>query len=94
MEPVIILMHLQVAVRLIVRNFTALVVENCLLDPLSDIFSPETVMGFDDNLTRQIAAESEDSQIERARIIEKIKILQDGLQSLGRLGRVNTLTGW
>lgn len=87
-------MYLQVALEVIIGNFAALVVENCLLDPLPDIFSPETVMGFDDNLTRQIAVESEDSQKERARIIEKIKILQDGLQSLDRLGRVNTITGW
>lgn len=79
--------------KVIVDNFAALVVENCLLDRLSDTFSPDTVMKFDDDLVRDIAAETEDSQIERALVIKKLEVLEAGLQRLNRLGRINP-AGW
>ena len=37
-----------------------------LLDGLPDMLSPDTVMKLDDTSTKNIAAETEDSQIERA----------------------------
>lgn len=80
--------------KVIVDNFAALVVENCLLDQLSDTFSPDTVMKFDDDLVRDIAAETEDSQIERARVIRKLEVLEAGLQRLNRLGRINPAGWW
>ncbi len=86
-------MHLQVAMKVIVDNFSVLGIEHCLLDGLSDTFSPDTVMKFDDSLTRKIAAEAEDSQIERGRAIKKLKSLKAGLQTLNRLGR-NKPAGW
>lgn len=79
--------------KIIVDNFAVIAVENCLLDRLSDIFSPETVIGFDDDLVSKIAAETEDSQIERARVIKKLKILEAGLQTLSRLGQIKP-AGW
>lgn len=58
-----------------------------LLDGLPDTLSPDTVMKLDDTSTKNIAAETEDSQIERARAIKKLKSLEAGLQTLNRFSR-------
>ena len=44
-------------------------------------------MKLDDTSTKNIAAEIEDSQIERARAIKKLKSLGAGLQTLNRFSR-------
>ena len=79
--------------KVMVDNFGVLGIERCILDGLSDIFSPDMVMRLDDSLIRNIAAETEESQIERARTIKKLKSLEAGLQTLNRLNR-NKPTGW
>ena len=58
-----------------------------LLDGLSDTLSSDTVMKLDDTSTKNIAAEIEDSQIERVRAIKKLKSLEAGLQTLNRFSR-------
>ncbi len=83
---------LQVAMKVMVDNFSVLGIESCILDGLSDTFSPDTVMRLDDSLIRNIAAETEESQIERARTIKKLTSLVAGLQTLNRLNR-NKLAG-
>ena len=80
-------MYLQVAMKVIVDNFAALAIENCLLDGLSCTFSPGTVMKLDDTLVSNIAAETEDSQEERARAVKKLDSLEAGLKTLNRFGR-------
>jgi len=50
-------------------------------------------MKLDDTLTRNIAAETEDSQIERGRAIKKLASLEAGLQILNRFSR-NKHAGW
>jgi len=79
--------------KVIVDNFSVLGIEHCLLDGLPDTLSPDTVMKFDDTSTRNIAAETEDSQIERARAIKKLKSLEVGLQILNRFSR-SKHAGW
>ena len=80
-------MYLQVAMKVMVDNFAVLGIESCVLDGLFDTFSPDIVLEFDDSLIRNIAAETEESQSERARTIKKLKSLQAGLQTLNRLNR-------
>jgi len=80
-------MRLQIAMKVIVNNFDVLEIEHCLLDGLPDTLSSDTMMKLDDTLTRNIAAETEDSQIERARAIKKLKSLEAGLQTLNRFSR-------
>lgn len=79
--------------KVMVDNFAVLAIESCVMDGLSDTFSPDTVMKFDDILIRNIAAETEESQIERARTVTKLKSLEAGLQTLNRLNR-NKTAGW
>lgn len=55
----------------LVDNFSVLTVEGCVIDKLTDCLSPETMMDLDDTLINNIAAETEDSRIERHRTTEK-----------------------
>ena len=80
-------MRLQIAMKVIVDNFSVLGIEHCLLDGLPDTLSSDTMMKLDDTSTRNIAAEIEDFQIERARAIKKLKSLKIGLQTLNRFNR-------
>lgn len=79
--------------KVMVDNFGVLGIESCILDGLSDTFSPDMVMRLDDSLIRNIAIETEESQMERARTIKKLKSLQAGLQTLNCLNR-NKPAGW
>lgn len=80
-------MHLQVAIKVMVDNFAVLGIENCVLDGLFHTFSPDIVLGLDDNMVKKIAAETEETQSERARTFQKLESLEAGLQTLGRLNR-------
>ena len=79
--------------KVMVDNFAVLGIENCVLEGLFDTFSPETVMRLDDNLIRNIAAETEQSQSERTRAVKKLESLEAGLQTLNRLNRKKP-AGW
>ena len=68
-----------------VDDFSVLGVEKCLLYPLPDMFSPKTVISLSDKLVTNIAAETEDSQIERTRTMEKLKVLRATLDILHSL---------
>lgn len=56
--------------KVLVDNFGVLGIEYCLLGRLSDMLSPDTVIRLDESSTRSIAAETEDSQIERGRTLK------------------------
>ena len=73
--------------KVMVDNFAVLGIESCVLDRLFDMFSPDIVLELDDSLIRNVAAETEESQLERARTIKKLKCLEAGLQTLNRLNR-------
>ena len=88
----IVLTLLQVAMEVVVDNFAVLAIENCILNKLSNTFSPETMMKLDDHVIEKIALETEDSQVERARAVRKLKSLEAGLQTLSRFSR-NKETG-
>lgn len=70
-----------------VDNIAVLGIEFCLLERLSEMLSPDIVLNLDDAVVQEIAAEKEDSQIERARALAKLHSLEAGLQTLRRLGR-------
>lgn len=80
-------MYAQVAMKVIVDNFAVIGIEHCLLDGLSETFSPDAVMKLDETVIRNIAAETEDSAIERAHAMKKSKSLEAALQTLNRLAR-------
>lgn len=72
-------MRLQVVMKVIINNFNILGIEYCFLNELPDTLSPDTMIKLDDTSIRNIAAEIEDSQIERARVIKKLNNLEVSL---------------
>ena len=72
-------MHLQVAIKVMVDNFAVLGIESCVLDRLFDSFLPDIMLELDDSMIKNIAAETEKSQSERARTFQKLKSLEAGL---------------
>lgn len=80
---------LKVAREKFVDDFSNLAVEKCLLEPLLAIFRPQSVEKLPEETVQAIAAEEEDSKLERARLKEKTSILQRSLAQLRRLHRHN-----
>lgn len=70
-----------------VDNFAVLGIEFSLLDRLGDILSTDVVTSLDDTSVQEIAAEMEDSRIERAQALTKLQSLESGLHDLRRFGR-------
>jgi hypothetical protein len=73
--------------KVMVDNVAVLGIELSLLEKLSGLLSSDVVMSLDDSITKEIAAEREDSRIERARALSKLQSLEAGLYTLRRLGR-------
>lgn len=68
-----------------VDDFSVLAIEERLLQKLPNILSPEAVMLLDDDVAKNIAAETEESRAERTRATEKLQGLQMTLDILRRL---------
>lgn len=82
-----VLMSSQVAMKTIVDDFSVLAIEKCLVQRLPDLLSPETIVGLDDATISSIAAETEESRLERSRATEKLKVLESTLVVLRSLDR-------
>jgi hypothetical protein len=82
-----VLMNSQVAMKTIVDDFSVLAIEKCLVKRLPDLLSPETIVGLDDATISSIAAETEESRLERSRATEKLKVLESTLVVLRSLDR-------
>ena len=70
--------------KLFIDNVAILVVENCLIDSLTDIFSPDIVSGMDDDLLECLAAEPETTRADRKWLKAKLEVLQLGLGTCSR----------
>lgn len=71
----------------VVDNFPVLAFEECLLRSLPDLLSPNSVSALDDETISDIAAETEESRVERSRATEKLKVLERTLVVLRSLDR-------
>jgi hypothetical protein len=59
-----------------------LAVEACLIEGLTTLFCPGEILDIDDELVATLAAEDEETSIERERCSDKLKVLKDGLREL------------
>ena len=73
--------------KVLVDNVAVLGIELCILAVLPSIFSPEIVMSLSGKVVQDIAAETEDARTDRARVSEKLVVLEEGRKSLNRLTR-------
>lgn len=74
--------------KVLVDNLAVFAVENCLLEPLVSILSPQTVMNLPDETVEAVAAESEDVRDERSRVLSKLESLEGGLAELNHKRRL------
>jgi hypothetical protein len=59
-----------------------LAVEACIVEKLSTLFCPENILDMKDGMVAALAAENEESSVERERCMEKLKVLESGLREL------------
>jgi hypothetical protein len=57
----------------LVDDFSVLAVEKTLLQPLTDLLKPETIVLLDDNEVEEIAAGTDYSRTERIRVTQKLR---------------------
>jgi len=62
-----------------IDNIAVLAIEQCLIDELTNVFTPDVVADMDENTLGILAAESEDMKKERTRLQKKLDILRLGL---------------
>lgn len=72
--------------------FSELAIEQCLLQKLPEMFTPEVVFALEPDEIESIAAESQESRVERSRATEKLKVLDGTLKVLHSLDR-HKITG-
>ncbi|SRR6266498_5164293 len=70
--------------KVFIDNVAVLVIETCLIDNLTDIFSPDVVSGMSDDLLERLAAESENIRADRMLLKAKLEVLQLGLKTCSR----------
>lgn len=65
-------------------NVVHLVIENCLISKLPDIFNPRVVTQMSDEILKRLAEESDEVKTERSQLADEIEKLKTGLQSCQR----------
>ncbi|EHK44594.1 hypothetical protein TRIATDRAFT_181896, partial [Trichoderma atroviride IMI 206040] len=78
------LTHYQMSRRTFTDNVVHLVVENCLISKLPDIFNPRVVTQMSDEILKRLAEESDEIKVERSQLADEIEKLKTGLQSCQR----------
>jgi hypothetical protein len=65
-----------------IDDFSVLAVEACVVEELPTLFCPAKVLDIGDEMLAKLAAEDEESSIERDQCIVKLKVLENGLREL------------
>lgn len=75
-----------------IDNVATLAVEACLIQKLPAIFTADTVYGMQDTDVQCLAGESKKVVEERARVMQKLELLQNSLYDLKRLDKHGAAT--
>ena len=71
--------HIQSAILVFMNNVASLAIEQCLLSSVAKMLSSVTVRDMEDEELRAIAAESDETIQERARLSDRVKTLEKAL---------------
>ncbi len=69
-----------------------LAIEQCLLQQLPSLFTPDKVYCYTDTKVHELAAENGGDVAERTRVLGKLKVLEGGLRDLRRLDKHRVLS--
>lgn len=72
---------LQISMHTFMDNTALLIVEDCLIKELPNMFNAEQVACMDEAMLANLAAESSDLRIERAEEQRRLEILESGLST-------------
>jgi hypothetical protein len=68
---------------------STVLIEECVLQRLLSLFSTDSVLDMDDSLITTVAAESPGSAIQRERLTEKMRTLENGLVAMRNFEKLN-----
>ncbi|EHK22907.1 uncharacterized protein TRIVIDRAFT_132648, partial [Trichoderma virens Gv29-8] len=78
------LTHYRMSLRTFTDNVVNLVIENCLVSRLADVFSARVVTQMSDDMIERLAKESDEVKLERSQLADEIEKLKTGLQNCQR----------
>ncbi|KAL7783592.1 hypothetical protein V8C37DRAFT_414705 [Trichoderma ceciliae] len=78
------LTHYDMSLRTFTDNVIHLVIENCLVSNLPNIFSTKVVTKMNDEILKRLAEESDEAKLERSQLNDEIEKLKLGLQNCQR----------
>lgn len=72
------------SLRTFTDNVIHLVIENCLVSDLPNLFSTRAVTQMSDEILKKLAEESDEVKSERSQLVDEIEKLKTGLQNCQR----------
>ena len=81
--------YYKVATKKFTDDVSVLAIEQCIIDKLSSIFSSDVICDMTDDDINELAGEGPETVAQRKYLTEKLKVLEEGMEKLKKLGRLS-----